>query len=73
GRRVTADVLWPGMLRKGKAAAAEEDFEADFREFERGMSDDEAEGGGGEVRRPCRGQGGAPNCRWDVDYKACPT
>ncbi|KAB8110668.1 hypothetical protein EE612_048044 [Oryza sativa] len=48
GRRVTADVLWPGMLRKGKAAAAEEDFEADFREFERGMSDDEAEGGGGE-------------------------
>ncbi|KAL5201515.1 hypothetical protein ABZP36_035869 [Zizania latifolia] len=48
GRRVTADVLWPGA--RGKAAgralgAEEEDFEADFREFEQGLSEDEAYGG----------------------------
>ncbi|KAF0911329.1 hypothetical protein E2562_008218 [Oryza meyeriana var. granulata] len=53
GRRVTADVLWPGMRGKAKAAGRgfgveEEDFEADFREFERGLSEDEAAGGGEE-------------------------
>ncbi|XP_006660653.2 ethylene-responsive transcription factor 1-like [Oryza brachyantha] len=52
GRRVTADVLWPGMRGKAKAGrgfGVEDDFEADFREFEQGLSDDEADGGGGEV------------------------
>ncbi|TVU09664.1 hypothetical protein EJB05_43153, partial [Eragrostis curvula] len=43
-RRVTADVLWPGLGRK----AAEDDFEADFREFERGLSEDDADCGGGD-------------------------
>nr|ABO09809.1 EREB [Tripidium arundinaceum] len=43
-RRVTADLLWPGPGKKG--APQEEDFEADFREFERGLS----EGGDDEVQ-----------------------
>ncbi|KAL5206531.1 hypothetical protein ABZP36_034740 [Zizania latifolia] len=48
GRRVTADVLWTGARGKsvGRAFGGEaEDFEADFREFERGLSEDEAGGG----------------------------
>ncbi|KAL6846190.1 hypothetical protein ACP4OV_023638 [Aristida adscensionis] len=44
-RRVTGDVLWPGRGRK-VLEGGEEDFEADFREFERGLSEDEVEGGG---------------------------
>ncbi|XP_062193431.1 ethylene-responsive transcription factor 1-like [Phragmites australis] len=44
-RRVTAEVLWPGLRRKG-LEDGEEDFEADFREFERGQSEDDADGGG---------------------------
>ncbi|WVZ65062.1 hypothetical protein U9M48_014484 [Paspalum notatum var. saurae] len=38
-RRITADVLWPGLARKG--ALQDEDFEADFREFERGLAEDD--------------------------------
>uniref|UniRef100_A0A453KV82 Uncharacterized protein n=1 Tax=Aegilops tauschii subsp. strangulata TaxID=200361 RepID=A0A453KV82_AEGTS len=38
-RSVTADSLWPGLRKK---AAEEEDFEADFRDFERDSSDDDA-------------------------------
>ncbi|CAN6167055.1 unnamed protein product [Urochloa humidicola] len=34
-RRVTADLLWPGLGRKGA-----QDFEADFREFVRGLGED---------------------------------
>lgn len=45
-RRVTADVLWPGRGRK--ALKDGEDFEADFRKFERGLSEDDADGGGGD-------------------------
>ncbi|OEL37699.1 Ethylene-responsive transcription factor 1 [Dichanthelium oligosanthes] len=36
-RRVTADLLWPGLGRKG--ALGEEDFEADFRKFERTLGE----------------------------------
>jgi EREBP-like factor len=43
-RRVTADVLWPGLGRK----AGEEDFEADFREFERGLSEDDVDAAAGD-------------------------
>ncbi|KAL6656060.1 hypothetical protein ACP70R_006886 [Stipagrostis hirtigluma subsp. patula] len=46
-RRVTADVLWPGRGREA-LVDGEEDFEADFREFERGLSEGEADGGGDE-------------------------
>ncbi|KAJ1289800.1 hypothetical protein BS78_02G192500 [Paspalum vaginatum] len=47
-RRVTADVLWPGLARKG--ALKVEDFEADFREFERGLAEaeDDVDGAGRE-------------------------
>jgi EREBP-like factor len=38
-RRVTADLLWPGSGRKG--APAGDDFEADFREFVRGLGEDD--------------------------------
>uniref|UniRef100_A0A0D9XE19 AP2/ERF domain-containing protein n=1 Tax=Leersia perrieri TaxID=77586 RepID=A0A0D9XE19_9ORYZ len=51
GRRVTADVLWPGKsaAKAGRGfGVEEEDFEADFREFEMGLSEDEAEDGGEE-------------------------
>jgi hypothetical protein len=40
-RRVTSDVLWPGLA--GRKA---EDFEADFREFERGLSEDDVDAAG---------------------------
>lgn len=40
-RRVTADALWPGLGRK----QADEDFEADFREFEQGLSEDDVGAG----------------------------
>ncbi|CAL5081596.1 unnamed protein product [Urochloa decumbens] len=41
-RRVTADLLWPGLGRKG-ALAGEADFEADFREFVRGLGEDDGD------------------------------
>jgi EREBP-like factor len=44
-RRVTADLLWPGPGKKG-APQEEDDFEADFREFERGLSEDDVDGAG---------------------------
>ncbi|NP_001149434.1 Ethylene-responsive transcription factor 1 [Zea mays] len=48
-RRATADLLWPGPGKKG--APREEDFEADFREFERGLGeDDDVDGAGDEVQ-----------------------
>ena len=52
GRRVTADLLWPGPGKKGAPRQEEEDdFEADFREFERGLSeDDDVDGGDDEVQ-----------------------
>nr|AFP49825.1 ethylene responsive transcription factor 5b [Triticum aestivum] len=37
-RSVTADSLWPGLRKK---PAEEEDFEADFRDFERDSNDDD--------------------------------
>lgn len=40
-RRVTADSLWPGLRRKPDG---DEDFEADFRDFERDSSEDDAAG-----------------------------
>ncbi|GJM98726.1 hypothetical protein PR202_ga15758 [Eleusine coracana subsp. coracana] len=40
-RRVTADVLWPGLGRKEA-----DDFEADFREFEQGLSEDDVDATG---------------------------
>jgi EREBP-like factor len=43
-RRVTADVLWPGIGRK----AGEKDFEADFREFERGLREDDVDASAGD-------------------------
>jgi hypothetical protein len=43
-RRVTADVLWPGLDRK----AGEDDFEADFREFERSLSEDDVDAAAGD-------------------------
>jgi hypothetical protein len=52
--RVTADLLWPGPGRKGAPQDQEEDFEADFREFERGLAEDDVdsagEGGDPEVQ-----------------------
>ncbi|CAD6219109.1 unnamed protein product [Miscanthus lutarioriparius] len=45
-RRVTADLLWPGPGKKGVPQEEEEDFEADFREFERGLSEDDVDGAG---------------------------
>jgi EREBP-like factor len=47
-RRATADLLWPGPGKKG--APREEDFEADFREFERGLGEDDVDGAGDEVQ-----------------------
>jgi EREBP-like factor len=38
-RLVAADLLWPGSGRKG--APAGDDFEADFREFVRGLGEDD--------------------------------
>ncbi|RCV11799.1 hypothetical protein SETIT_2G215500v2 [Setaria italica] len=38
-RRVTADLLWPGLGSR-KGALGEQDFEADFREFVRGLGED---------------------------------
>lgn len=52
--RVTADLLWPGPGSKGAPQDKEEDFEADFREFERGLGEDDVdsagEGGDPEVQ-----------------------
>jgi EREBP-like factor len=52
--RVTADLLWPGPGSKGAPQDQEEDFEADFREFERGLGEDDVdsagEGGDPEVQ-----------------------
>jgi len=46
---VTADLLWPGPGKKGALPQEEEDdFEADFREFERGLSEDDDVDGAGE-------------------------
>jgi len=51
---VTADLLWPGPGSKGAPQDKEEDFEADFREFERGLGEDDVdsagEGGDPEVQ-----------------------
>jgi EREBP-like factor len=48
-RRVTADSLWPG-IRTRKAPRSDEDFEADFRDFERDSGDeDEAAEDGDDV------------------------
>ncbi|CAN6217766.1 unnamed protein product [Urochloa humidicola] len=41
-RRVTADLLWPGLGRKGAVGGAQ-DFEADFREFVRGLGEDDGD------------------------------
>ncbi|CAM0951490.1 unnamed protein product [Alopecurus aequalis] len=41
-RRVTVDSLWPGLRKKAAPRAEDEDFEADFREFERDSSEDDA-------------------------------
>jgi len=52
--RVTADLLWPGPGSKEAPQDQEEDFEADFREFERGLGEDDVdsagEGGDPEVQ-----------------------
>uniref|UniRef100_A0ACD5YFG6 Uncharacterized protein n=1 Tax=Avena sativa TaxID=4498 RepID=A0ACD5YFG6_AVESA len=42
-RRVTADSLWPGLRRKAVShSQGDEDFEADFRDFERDSTDEDA-------------------------------
>ncbi|CAN6204543.1 unnamed protein product [Urochloa humidicola] len=41
-RRVTADLLWPGLGRKA-ALGGEQDFEADFLEFVRGLGEDDGD------------------------------
>ncbi|KAG2635205.1 hypothetical protein PVAP13_2NG336249 [Panicum virgatum] len=45
-RRVTADLLWPGPGRKG--APVGDDFEADFREFVRGLGEDDGADAAGD-------------------------
>jgi len=45
-RRVTADLLWPGPGRKG--APVGDDFEADFREFVRGLGEGDGAGDVGD-------------------------
>ena len=45
-RRVTADLLWPGAGRKG--APVGDDFEADFREFVRGLGEGDGAGDVGD-------------------------
>ncbi|KQJ90357.1 ethylene-responsive transcription factor 1 [Brachypodium distachyon] len=47
-QRVMADALWPGLQRKAPQAEVE-DFEADFREFERDSSEEDAGGDDDDV------------------------
>lgn len=41
-RRVTADSLWPGLRGRKAPPRSHEDFEADFRDFERDSCEDDA-------------------------------
>nr|CAB3453465.1 unnamed protein product [Digitaria exilis] len=46
-RRVTPDLLWPGLGRKAAGLDEDDDFEADFREFARGLGEDHVGAGAG--------------------------
>jgi hypothetical protein len=61
-RKVTTDSLWTGLRRRKAPPRGDDDFEADFRDFEQESSDD-AEDVVEQVHSPRRGSASVPTVK----------